>query len=288
MKKINQANLAFAVYSIITSALFVVLIWSLCHQLKDISWIPNVTHILINFWHDFRFRHSIGESLLTVVFLYTFITLLFVVIKDMYKHYKWNDFIKHQTEKALTIQLNHKYSEVGFPILVVVDKEPFALTSGILKQRIVISTRLIESLSEDETKAVLAHEAYHCLNAHPSKKWVLRRLAQVMRYFPILKGLSLYYSIWIELLADRYAIELLRNKTYLASAIVKMINHSECRRTRNLVVTADFANTAINYRLKQILDLQENLHVVYFSKRAFWSSIVVGVVFTSIVIYSCI
>jgi hypothetical protein len=61
----------------------------------------------------------------------------------MYKHYKWNDFIKHQTEKALTNQFNHKYSDFGFPILVVVDKEPFALTSGVLKQQIVISTRLI-------------------------------------------------------------------------------------------------------------------------------------------------
>lgn len=287
MKTLNQANMALTIYSIVVSVLFFLLIWALFHQIKDVNWASNFLHMTVGIWRDFRYGHSMGETLLAIVSLFTIVSLIIYGIKDTYRQYKWNQFIKRQVNKNLTKLLNQKYAELGFPILVLNDTELFALTSGLLNPRTIISTSLIRTLTENELKAVLLHEAYHGIHNHPVKKWLLRRFSHVMMYVPILKGLSTYYSIWIELLADRYAIEQMRNKTYIASAIVKMINQSHTR-TRMLPITADFGKTAINYRLKQVLDLQAHLNVVYCSKKALWSSLAVGILFTSIVIFSCI
>ncbi|MCY9696153.1 M56 family metallopeptidase [Paenibacillus alginolyticus] len=286
MKTLNQANRTFAIYTIVVSALLFVLIWSLFHQIQDVSWIPNVMNMIVGIWLDFRYGHAVGESLLAIVSLFTIASLIILVSKDAYSQYKWNEFIKSQENKDLTELLNLKYAQIGFPIVVLHDMESYALTSGMITPKIIISTGLLSSLSDNELNAVLLHETYHSIHYHPMKKWLLRRLSHVMTYVPILKGLLSYYSIWIELLADRYAIEQMRNKTYIASAIVKMINQSQSRQ-RMLPITADFGKTAINYRLKQVLDLQEQPSIEYCSKKALWLSVAVGILFTSIVIFSC-
>ncbi|GFZ91002.1 hypothetical protein GCM10008018_41620 [Paenibacillus marchantiophytorum] len=286
MTTLNQANKTFTLYSIVVFALFFLLIWALFHHIQDVSWMPNLLQFTSDIWFDFRYGHALGESLLVLVALFTFVSLMIYGIKDMYRQYQWNRFIKHQLSKDLTTLLNLKYEELHFPISVLNDAELFAVTSGMFTPRIIISSCLVKSLSDNELKAVLLHEAYHGIHYHPVKKWFLRRLSHVIMYVPMLKGLTAYYSIWIELLADRYAIEQMRNKTYLASALVKIINHAQ-RSTRMSPMTADFGKTAVNYRLKQVLDLQEQLDVAYCSKKALWSSVAVGILFTSIVIVSC-
>src|SRR5688572_19379632 len=50
---------------------------------------------------------------------------------------------------------------------VAEDVMPFAITVGLSSPRIVVSTGLVSSLTLSELRAVLAHEAHHCLRRDP-------------------------------------------------------------------------------------------------------------------------
>jgi Zn-dependent protease with chaperone function len=88
---------------------------------------------------------------------------------------------------------------------VVATGEAFAVTHGLLRPRILLSTGLIDTLDEAELTAVLVHERHHLLARDPLRLLCARLLAGYGWYLPLLRWWTQRQALRRELAADRAA-----------------------------------------------------------------------------------
>ncbi len=86
---------------------------------------------------------------------------------------------------------------------------------------VAVSPELVESLSPDETEAVVAHELSHIRNGDSGAKGLARLARAAFPFDPVLKLVEAAVHRERELWADRVAVEFTRNPLALASALVK-------------------------------------------------------------------
>ena len=119
-------------------------------------------------------------------------------------------------------QLRSKHcADWGQGIHLVLDERPFALTIGFLKPKIYLSSACITTLSERELAAVLTHEQYHKAKLHPLGLVLLRSLAAVLAFVPMVRSWTKFAQIQYELFADRFTLRT-HSRTDVASALLKM------------------------------------------------------------------
>ncbi|WP_052339911.1 M56 family metallopeptidase [Gorillibacterium massiliense] len=139
--------------------------------------------------------------------------------------------------------------------LTVIDhNEPVAMTIGVLRPRIVLSTGLISTLSSVELRAVIAHEKFHLMKKHPLAMLLLSLLALTFWYIPIYKWVMDKYKVLIELMADRHAVQTTGSAAGLGGALLVLIKRGQG--TPSALGNVSFAGTALNLRLKQLMDPQ--------------------------------
>lgn len=96
--------------------------------------------------------------------------------------------------------------EAGIPRLLLVDAPScVAVTHGLLRPIVVISTGLVDALDRQELGAVLAHEAEHVDRRDPLRILVARIVAAALWPFPLLKDLVEHGALGSEISADRAA-----------------------------------------------------------------------------------
>jgi Zn-dependent protease with chaperone function len=88
---------------------------------------------------------------------------------------------------------------------VVATGEAFAVTRGLLRPRILLSTGLVDALDEAELAAVLVHERHHVLRRDPLRLLAARVLAGYGWYLPLLRWWAQRLALRGELAADRAA-----------------------------------------------------------------------------------
>ena len=88
---------------------------------------------------------------------------------------------------------------------VVATGEAFAVTHGLLRPRILLSTGLLDTLDEPELTAVLVHERHHLLARDPLRLLGARLLAGYGWYLPLLRWWAQRLALRRELAADRAA-----------------------------------------------------------------------------------
>jgi beta-lactamase regulating signal transducer with metallopeptidase domain len=88
---------------------------------------------------------------------------------------------------------------------VVATAEPFAVTHGLLRPRILLSTGLVEALDGAELTAVLVHERHHLQRRDPLRLLAARVLAGYGWYLPLLAWWAQRLALRRELAADRAA-----------------------------------------------------------------------------------
>jgi beta-lactamase regulating signal transducer with metallopeptidase domain len=106
--------------------------------------------------------------------------------------------------------------------MLVDSAESFSFTYGALHPRVVVSRGLFDQASEDELRAVLAHEAYHVRNLDPLKVVLARTLPATFFYLPVLRDVRGRYVAGRELAADRRAVEAC-GRPPLAGALLKVV-----------------------------------------------------------------
>lgn len=123
------------------------------------------------------------------------------------------------------------------PVRVVRDSKAVALTHGLLRPRIVVSTGLLRRCSETELRAILEHEAEHVRRRDPLRTLVARvgvgrwsRVSAVAHFLFCLKRDA-------ELRADRAAIRVVGPQA-VASAIAS-ISHERTSRPIHLMAGGD-------------------------------------------------
>jgi len=83
--------------------------------------------------------------------------------------------------------------------------EPFAVTHGLVRPRILVSTGLVATLGAAELVAVLRHERHHLARRDPLRLLATRLLAGYGWYLPVLGWCAERLALRRELAADRAA-----------------------------------------------------------------------------------
>ncbi|MCM3755862.1 M56 family metallopeptidase [Sporosarcina aquimarina] len=136
--------------------------------------------------------------------------------------------------------------------MVISHPAAIAITMGLVRPRIVLSTGLMKLLTDDELTAVIYHEMYHKENHDPLKNFLISLCSSTLWYIPILKWFNQKYRIFKELLADEFAIEKQATSLNLGSALLKMLKVG--KQEKILFAHASFADTSVNYRIKYLLN----------------------------------
>ena len=111
---------------------------------------------------------------------------------------------------------------------VVASDELLALTHGLRRPRILLSTGLLDALSQPELAAVLAHERCHLRGRDPRRLLLTRMLSAYACYLPSAAHAANRAALRLELAADRAALAH-ADRTSVAAALLKLADTSTHR-----------------------------------------------------------
>ena len=110
---------------------------------------------------------------------------------------------------------------------VVAGEEAFAVTHGLIRPRILVSTGLATALTPAEIGAVLAHEREHLRRRDPLRMLAARLAAAWGCYLPAGRWLASRAALRYELTADRAAAGR-AGRSVLAGALLKLASMPAC------------------------------------------------------------
>jgi peptidase M48-like protein len=93
----------------------------------------------------------------------------------------------------------------GTRVAVVRDDAPRAFCAGYLRPRVHLSDGALACLTEDQLRAVVAHEAHHARRRDPLRLLVARVLGEALFFLPAVRRLAARYEALAELAADEAA-----------------------------------------------------------------------------------
>ncbi|TMR42250.1 hypothetical protein ETD96_01500 [Actinomadura geliboluensis] len=176
---------------------------------------------------------------------------------------------------------------IGSRIRVIATSRPFALTYGLRRPRILVSTGLLNSLNEDELAAVLAHERAHLRNRDPLKTLCARVLLARHFYLPGMDHLRHRFTMGRELAADRRALAQ-HGTTALAGSLLKVSEGPAWARSAPAAAMAsdDLLSARITQletgtepplpRLSRVGRVGAVLSVTAFAAACVWTALVIG------------
>lgn len=202
-------------------------------------------------------------------------TLLFSIVYigfQLFHSYRLKNRFEQFIEKNITDDMNHAYGSDKGDFIVISYPTPIAITMGFIHPKIVISTGLINLLTDEELNAVISHELFHKKNRDPLKIFLLSLCASTMWYIPILKWCNHQYRIIQEVMADEYAINKQDTSINLGSALLKMLKVGSLEKMP--FAYASFADTSVNYRIEYILNPLIDIKLKIPYKIAFLSLVI--------------
>jgi len=88
------------------------------------------------------------------------------------------------------------------------DPRSLAFTGGLLRPRIFLSTKLLETLDEEELRVVVLHEFHHQRSKDPLKSLAVSFVSDFLFFLPVSKFLKKAYLLESEITADAQAVGL--------------------------------------------------------------------------------
>jgi Zn-dependent protease with chaperone function len=256
----------------------------IAHQIWGLQLKWNVFQFCLTVIQEQSFGHNFMKILFNVIILYTISRMVLRIIKQIYLSWKWNRIFQSRIQNKLTKQLNQKYGQWNTEIVVVEDDAFIALSMGLLRPRIIVSTRLFDMFSNKEILAILLHERYHCRHFDPLKAFLFIIFVDGMGYVPIIKAAAHYYKTCKELLADQYAVKQMGSEYYLSTVLLRLSNWGNMHRSAAGVY---FADVAINYRILQVLNPQQPVRIPFMQTKPVILSISILLIMFSIVLGGC-
>lgn len=235
------------------------------HQIWDVNVPWNVLQYCLDAFKGLGLEARILAVVADGFIAYTFSRFFVRLYKQNKYHKQWISYLKRTEVRLATNQMKQMFKLKR--LVVVNDDKPFAIVYGLFVPRIAISSSLISKLTAGELIAVLSHELYHCRRKHPLKVFVLTLFAEGFKYLPIFKQFLHYYKCWNEIEADRFAVQFTGDIQSLGNALVKLIRWNEGNQGQ--FASVQFADCAVNYRIKQLLVPDEPVRIPLFSKLSF-------------------
>lgn len=152
------------------------------------------------------------------------------------------------------------------PIIVLATEIPLAFCFGLIRPRICLSTGLVETLNNQELKAVLLHEDHHRRHFDPLRGLLAEVFAAMLFFLPIAAELRDWFLTTTELEADRHAVRL-AGRPSLAGALHKLLTHP---RAMHLSVPGIAGLSATETRIAELLG--DRPATTHFSARSLLTS----------------
>lgn len=198
------------------------------------------------------FGLSFLEYALDVLVVFTLLCLIWKVAFQFIQSAKMKRRFLLYKEKKQTLEINEGCGNGKEKIIVLSHPAPMAITMGFIFPKIILTTGLINLLTNDELKAVILHEEYHKENRDPLKLFLLSLSSSLLWYIPIQKWFLGKFRIIQEILADDAAIKQQETTVNLGSALLKMVKVG--KQEKMPFTYASFADTSVNYRIKYLLN----------------------------------
>jgi beta-lactamase regulating signal transducer with metallopeptidase domain len=112
-------------------------------------------------------------------------------------------------------------------VRLVDEAAPRAFCAGMLRPRVYLSRGAAELLSDDERRAVLAHEFHHARQRDPLRLLIARSLGAGLFFLPAVRRLAERHATLAELAADEAAERAAGGKRALASALLAFDAHPD-------------------------------------------------------------
>jgi Zn-dependent protease with chaperone function len=132
----------------------------------------------------------------------------------------------------------------GRVVWLVPSTRAAAFCAGLINPQIYLTSGLVDSLEDEEIRAVVRHEAAHAEAYVPLKALVARLFARTFFWLPALRDLESSYTLTAELAADEAAIRA-TSKQAVAAALTRVLDAS--------APAIGFANLA-DARIDKLLD----------------------------------
>lgn len=220
------------------------------------------------------------EYLLDGLVIYTLLCSLWKIGSQAVQTAKMKKRFQLYKAEKLSLEVNRTY---GKNIMVLSHPSPMAITMGLICPKVIVTTGLLNLLTDDELKAVISHEEYHKESRDPFKIFLLSLSSSILWYIPIQKWFHKKYRIIQEVLADEYAITQQETTVNLGSALLKMLKVGKQKEMPFTYVS--FADTSVNYRIECILNPAINVPLDV-PKRVIYPSFIIFSLICGLFIYA--
>jgi beta-lactamase regulating signal transducer with metallopeptidase domain len=230
------------------------------HVLYSLQYTLGILNYLISFTAGYSQIHHLLHAGFYILIIYSFFRVCVRIVKQYTLTLKWNRYFNENENSLLTKFINEKYRHNKSEICVIEHPGFVALTIGIFKPRIVLSSIVLTQFDDQEIEAILLHELYHLKNYDPLKVFLITIILDAISYFPIMKVLVHNYKICKELMADQFAISIMNTSYGLSKALLKI---NRIKKTTPISIGVGFANSTINLRIKQILEPENSVKIPF-------------------------
>ncbi|MEW6732331.1 MAG: M56 family metallopeptidase [Acidobacteriota bacterium] len=157
----------------------------------------------------------------------------------------------------------HKY---GIDVGLVVSNYPFSFVWGYFRSKLIVSTGLLNALTEEELAGLLEHEAAHHARRDNLSKWILTVCKYSSPVFPLMSFLYRWWSEQVEMLCDEIAARRTQAPVEIAAALVRLkkLSRAFVSRTLQPAQSGFFSEDKENFerRVERILSLSDKLETV--------------------------
>jgi Zn-dependent protease with chaperone function len=189
---------------------------------------------------------------------YSCCRMLLRILKQWHLTVKGLRLLRSNLHRELSKQLQEEYRVWNTEILVVQDKAFVGLNIGLWRPRIVVSTATLAQCSAEEVKGILLHELHHCRKRDNLRLFILTLMAESFFYLPVIKPVLAYVHTWLELFADRFAIRQMGTSLHVGTVLLKLAGG---KRASIYGTALQFAGTALDYRMLQVISPEEEVQV---------------------------
>lgn len=242
----------------------------------------NVFQLCLNLLKKNMESHSYIDYMVVSFIGYTFLNIVYRMTKQCWLAYRFNRDAPLLSVSLVSEEQRNKVA--GKNILVMPSPVPCAFTYGLFRRKIVLSSAILKHFSHREVEAIIFHEEYHQRFFDPLKIFILTLLAESFKFIPIMQELLIRYKTYKELLADQYAMAHMGSSVELGSALLKLI---KANGIHSSMATVSFSETAVNYRIQQILEPDTRVRIYKSNSRSAFVSMGVLLLMVGVVLGGC-
>ena len=167
------------------------------------------------------FLQVLGETGRGLILIVMSFSLLYASARTGLRIVRTWNFLERIDRRAV---LDKDVSRPSFLGKATIFKDPrsLAFTGGLLRPRIFLSTKLLETLAEEELRVVVLHESHHQRSKDPLKSLAVSFVSDFLFFLPVSKFLKKAFWLESETTADARAVELRGDLLAIVGLLLKV------------------------------------------------------------------